>query len=256
MKKKKLVIGNWKMNVMIVPEAKKLASGVKKKTAKVKKTEVVFCPPSIYLQTVAGITKGKKSGKWKLGVQNVSSEDMGAHTGEISAMQLKQFDVSYCIVGHSERRKMGETDEMVAKKIQAVLRADIVPVLCIGESARDEEGAYLQFIKNQIVKALSGVQKGAISSIVIAYEPVWAIGAKSAMSPRDLHEMTLYIKKCLRELFATYAEGVMILYGGSVTAQNAGEIVREGFVDGLLVGRDSLDAQNFSDIVKAVDAVK
>lgn len=251
-KKKKLVVGNWKMNIAIVPEAKKLVNGVKKKTAKVRKTEIVFCPPSIYLQALAPLMKGR----YKLGAQNISGEDMGAHTGEVSAQQLKQFDTTYVLVGHSERRKAGETDDVVSKKLQAVLRADFIPVLCIGESVRDEDGAYLQFIKNQLVKTLTPVSKGAISDVVIAYEPVWAIGAKSAMSPRDLHEMTLYIKKCLREIFGTYAESVLILYGGAVSPVNAGEIVREGFVDGLLVGRDSLDAQNFSDIVRAVDSVK
>src|SRR5258708_2860063 len=104
-KKKKLVVGNWKMNVAIVPEAKKLVAGVKRKTAKIKHTDVVFCPPTIYLQALAGMTQAGSRSKWKLGMQNVSSEELGPYTGEISAKQLKQFDVSYVIVGHSERRR-------------------------------------------------------------------------------------------------------------------------------------------------------
>lgn len=240
------------MNVETLAEAKDIVRKVKIKTAKIRKTEVVFCPPYIYIPALLSA----HSGKYKLGAQNIFQEQDGAYTGEISVNQLKQFGISYIIVGHSERRKMGETDEIVSKKIQAVLRGGMKPILCIGESVHDEEGEYLNFIKNQITKALTGISKGIISDVIIAYEPIWAVGAKSAMSPRDIHETTLYIKKCLREMFGSYSESVTILYGGDVTIENSKAIIAEGFVDGLLVGRESLIASDFSEIIKQVDSVK
>lgn len=240
------------MNVAIVPEAKKIVSQVKKKTTKLRNVEIVFCPPFIYLQALAGMVKGK----WKLGAQNVFGEESGSYTGEVSGVQLRQFGVSYIILGHSERRNMGETDEMVNKKIISVLRARMVPVVCIGESVRNDHGEHLEFIKNQISKTFAGISKGSISDVVIAYEPIWAIGAKEAMVPRDIHEMTIYIKKCLREMFGLYASGVQVLYGGAVNPRNTSEIIRDGFVDGLLVGRDSIEAENFIEIIKEVDKVK
>ena len=243
------MLGNWKMNIDILPEAKKLVQTVKKKTAKVRKTDIVFCPPTIYLQALAPMMKGK----WKLGAQNAFYEQTGAYTGEISAPQLRQFDISYVIVGHSERRIMDETDGIVSKKAQAVLRAGFTSVVCIGETVRSEDGEHLHFIKNQLEKSLAGVSKSQIGDVVIAYEPVWAIGAKDAMNPGDIHEMTLYIKKCLNTLFGTYANGVKILYGGAVNSENTKDIIQKGFVDGLLVGRDSLDADKFSQIINIVD---
>jgi triosephosphate isomerase (TIM) len=250
--KKKLIVGNWKMNVEILPDAKKLVSGVKRKTAKVRKVDVVFCPPNIYLQGIAGMM----SGKWKLGMQNIHSEDAGSYTGEVSVKQVKQFDVSYIIVGHSERRKAGETDKDVNKKTLSILRANLFPIVCIGEEVHDEDGKYLDVVKKQLGTALADVEKAKISDVVVAYEPVWAIGAKEAMTPRDAHEMCLYIKRCLREMFGSYADSTQILYGGSVNAQNAKDIVEQSSMDGLLVGRDSLGVDSFSEIIKSVDTIK
>jgi triosephosphate isomerase len=249
--RKKLVIGNWKMNVMIVPEAKKLVQSVKRKTTKVRKTDIIFCPPAIYLHTLSGM-----KGKYKLGAQNVSADDMGAHTGEISALQLRQFGVSYVIVGHSERRKDGETDEMVSKKIQHVLRAGMTPIVCIGEWKRDDEGAYLGFIKNQIIKCLTGVTKSQISDVIVMYEPVWCISPHKAMNGHEIHEMVLYMRKCLRDMFGTYADAVQVIYGGSVSPDNAEDIFKNGMADGVLPGRDSLDAVKFSEIAKIADSLK
>ena len=250
--RKKLVVGNWKMNVMSVAEAKKLVSGVKRKTAKIKKTEVVFCPPLVYVSDLKNLS-GKNH---KLGVQNISSEEKGAFTGEVSAAQVRQYGVTHSIIGHSERRKMGETDEMVNKKVHLAFNAKMTPILCIGESMRDENGDYLNFIKMQLKTGLKGVTNAQISDVVIAYEPIWAIGAKDAMQSRDIHAMTIYIKKCLQGMFESYASSVKILYGGAVNTANTSEIITDGFVDGLLVGRDSLDVESFSQIIKSVDAVK
>ncbi len=244
------------MNVDILPEAKKLVSGVKKKTSKIRKTEVVFCPPFVYLQGIAGMMGRGSTAKWKLGVQNVSTEDVGSYTGEVSARQLKQFNTAYAIIGHSERRKMGETDEQINKKVLATLRAKISPILCVGEQVHDEDGAYLEVVKGQLTKALKGVAKNDILDCVVAYEPVWAIGATVAMNSHDIHEMTLYIKKCLRDIFGSFAGSVAVLYGGAVNPTNIEDIVRDGCVDGVLVGRDSLDVVNFSEIVRIVEEIK
>lgn len=250
--RKKIVVGNWKMNVQTVAEAKEIVRTVKRKTVKIRKTDIVFCPPVIYLSSLSSLA----SGKYKLGVQNVFYGEGGPYTGEISAAQLKQFKISHVILGHSERRKMGETDEIIVRKVSAVLRAGQTPILCIGESVHDDEGEYLSFLKNQLTNSLAGISKGMISDVVIAYEPIWAVGGKLAMSPRDVHETTLYIKKCLREMFGSYAESVFILYGGSVNLENAGEIIHDGFVDGLLIGKESLEADDFSEIIKKIDSIK
>jgi triosephosphate isomerase len=254
--RKKLVVGNWKMNIMNVADAKKLVSGVKRKTAKIRKTEVVFCPPFVYLADLKNLVGKNIKQNHKLGVQNISQEEKGALTGEVSAAQVRQYGVTYAIVGHSERRKMGETDEMVNKKVQLALQYKMTPILCIGEALHDENGDYLQFIKNQLKLALRGITNSQISDIVIAYEPIWAIGAKDAMQSRDIHAMTLYIKKCLQDMFQSYASPVKILYGGAVNVSNTAEIVSDGFVDGLLVGRDSLEIENFAQIIQAVESVK
>ena len=250
--RKKLVIANWKMNIGSVVEAKKLVSGVKKKISKIKKTEVVFCTSFVYLSSLQTIA----SKNIKLGAQNTFTEDQGSYTGEVSSIQLKQFGLSYCIVGHSERRKMGETDDMINKKTISLLKSKISPVLCIGEVVHDEDGNYLDFIKKQLKSALSGIDGKKISNVVIAYEPVWAVGGKVAMESRGIHEMSLYIKKCLRELFGNDADSVLVLYGGTVNPENAKDIMENGFVDGLLVGRDSLSIDSFSNIIKEVDSVK
>ncbi len=149
------------------------------------------------------------------------------------------------IIGHSERRKMGETDEDVNKKVLLALKAKLTPIVCIGETTRDEEGKYLGFIKEQIEKALAGVQKNSLNKIIIAYEPVWAIGASTAMEAPDIHEMTIYIKKTLIDLYKMKSVSVAILYGGAVDPANAQGILTDGEADGLLVGRQSLDSEAF-----------
>lgn len=250
--KKKLVIGNWKMNIFSVKEAKKLVEGIKKGSLKTKNTDIVVAPPFVYLSELKGLISKKVS----LGAQNIFEETAGSYTGEVSAQHLSQFKVSYVIVGHSERRARGESDTSVSKKITRALENKITPVFCIGEASRDEQGEYLSFIKGQLSTGLAGVSKMQIGDVVIAYEPVWAIGAKEAMNSHQVHEMSLYIQKCIKELYGTMAMIPRILYGGAVNADNAREIVERGYVDGLLVGRESLKAENFLGIIVNVDLIK
>ncbi len=251
-KKKKLVIGNWKMNIFTVKEAKKLVEGIKKGSLKARNTDVVVCPPFVYVSELKGLV----SKKVMLGVQNIFEEAQGSYTGEVSAQHLSQFKVSHVIVGHSERRVRGETDASVSKKISRALENKLIPVFCIGESARDDHGEYLSFIKQQLSSGLSGVSKMVIGDVVIAYEPVWAIGAKEAMNSHQVHEMSLYIQKCIKEMYGAMAPMPKILYGGAVNTDNAREIVDRGYVDGLLVGRESLKAENFLGIITNVDLIK
>jgi triosephosphate isomerase len=249
---KKLVVGNWKMNPKTLAEAKKLAADLKKTLRSVKNTEVAICPPFVYLPILAPLA----SDKLLLGAQNAFSEPLGAHTGEVSFAQLLQFKVSYVIVGHSERRAMGETDGMVNKKVLAVTSEGMSAVLCVGEKVRDKQGDYFAVVREQIVSALKNISKKSLPHLVIAYEPVWAIGGGGAMATRDIHEMFIFIKKVLHDSYGALSDSVRILYGGSVFPENAGEIIRDGFVQGLLVGRDSLNAKNFSAIIRAVDEIK
>ncbi len=249
-KVKKLVVGNWKMNPVSLEEARKIVGGVKRAIKNYRKTDVVFCPPFVYLSPIGNLMKGNLF----LGAQNANSETAGPYTGEVGHMQLPQFGVKYVIVGHSERRKMGETDEVINKKVQSVVSLGVTAIVCVGESQRDSNGEYLDFIKQQIQKALKDVPKKSFGNIVIAYEPIWAIGAKESMSPRDLHEMSIFIKKVLKDTYSIVGDDVRIIYGGSVDRVNAGVLVKEGNVSGLLVGRQSLDSKDFVEIIKIVDS--
>ncbi len=248
-KVKKLIIGNWKMNPASTLEAKKIATDVKRGTHTMRKTQVVLCPPYIYIPSLINFPTTSLF----LGAQNAHHEAGGSFTGEVSFSQLPQFKVSHVILGHSERRAKGETTEMINKKLRSVVVDGMTAVLCVGESVRDNHGDYLSFVREQIVLGLRDVSRKSVDHIVVAYEPVWAIGARDAMSPQDIHEMSIFIRKTLREVFGPIADGIRILYGGAVNESNAKEIVQDGFVQGLLIGRESLKPKNFIEIIKAVD---
>lgn len=248
---KKLVIGNWKMYPESIDEAKRIFAEVKRVSSKIKRTNIVVCPPHVFISTFVGKTKPP----FFLGAQNTNSESSGSLTGEVSVSQLAHLGVEYVIVGHSERRKMGETDEIVNKKAKAVLNYGMKAIVCVGESIRDNNGDYLSFIKQQILSSLSDIPKKFTDNLLIAYEPVWAIGAKEAQTPRDLLETSIFIRKILNDLFGDFASNISILYGGSVDRVNADSLVREGGVSGLLIGRQSLNSKDFVEIIKLVDNI-
>ena len=211
---KKLIVGNWKMNPVSIEKAKRIYRSINNISKKLSHTNVVICPPFVYLKTFLG--KNSKS-SIQIGAQDVFAEEEGAFTGEISPLMLKDIGVSYVIVGHSERRNKGETDEIISKKVQIVLDSAMSPILCIGEKERDAGGNYLHFIKNQIKSSLNKVSKRNINKLIIAYEPLWAIGAKEAMNPSDIHEMSLFIKKVLADIYGhNEAVSTQVLYGGAV----------------------------------------
>ena len=238
------------MNPQTVEEAKRIATSVKKVSLKTKKIETIVCPPFVYAHLI------KPVDTFSLGLQDVYFEQAGSFTGEVSAEMVKSVGARYVIVGHAERRKMGETDEVVAQKLNAVIDAGLSPILCVGEKTRDEHGDYLAVLKAQIVASLGKLARKEVKNLVIAYEPLWAIGASSAMTPADVHETALFIKKVLSDTYGQeYALAVKILYGGSVTFKNAKDIVALGQVDGLLVGRESVNPEGFNLILKEIDGI-
>lgn len=239
------------MNPVTVSEAKKIASSVKRGVLRVKRTEVVICPPFVYLDALKNISNKQIS----LGAQDIFYESVGSFTGQISPIQVKQFGVSYTILGHSEKRKLGDTDEMVNKKVISSINSGLKVIICIGENSRDAQGEYLSFIKKQITLSLKDVSKKNIDNIIIAYEPVWAIGGKEAMSSQDIHEMSIFIRKILREIYGILGDDIKILYGGSVTLENAKSIIVDGFVHGLLIGRESLNYKNFVELIKDIETI-
>ena len=250
-KKEKLIVGNWKLNPTDKETAKKIFVGVRQSSTKSKYSKTVICPPFHYLSVLQPLIKGKKIA---LGAQDVFWENEGAFTGEISPVMLSKAGASYVIIGHSERRAMGETDEMVNRKVKAALKEGLRAIVCVGEKERDVHGHYLEFLSAQIRNSLDKIQKKSLSEIVIAYEPVWAIGKKEALNGSLLYEMTLFVKKVISDIYG-YDAGMnmSVLYGGSVTPANTEDIISNGQVDGLLIGRQSLDPESFNEIITLID---
>jgi triosephosphate isomerase len=250
---KKLIVGNWKMNPRMITEARKIFSAVKTVSMALKKTEVVMCPPAVFLGYL------ESGGKVSLGAQNTHFEKEGAFTGEISAGMLASMKVKYVILGHSERREMGETDDFIAKKVVSAITAGLIVVLCVGEKVRDEECEYLEILQAQIKASLSGVTKEMLKKLIIAYEPVWAIGVKAtgvATSDAFL-ETAIFIRKVLAGIYdQPSAHAMKILYGGSADEKNAESFLKEGGADGLLVGRASVDSKKFVEIIKLAESIK
>lgn len=249
--KQRLLVANWKMNPNSLDEARKLFSNVKKYIINSRKTEVVICPPFVYLENLIKLGSSKKH--IKFGAQNIFWERKGPFTGEISANSISDLGASYVIIGHSERRAMGETDEIVNKKINAALKAGLNPILCIGESVRDSEGKYLSFLASQIEKDLKNVGLKNLQKVVIAYEPIWAIGKAetAAVTPVTLHQMVIFIRKTLKEIYKHKSSlQTKVIYGGSVGPGNVEELLKEGKADGFLVGHESLEAKDFIEIFK------
>jgi triosephosphate isomerase len=245
---KTLVIGNWKMNPGTFKEAKKLLEGIKKAASTAKKISVVVAPPTVFLKELAA-----RKGKVAFAVQNAHFETGGAHTGEISMLQARDCNAVYVIIGHAERREKGETDEDVRKKVAAAIQVGLTPVLCVGEKSREGDAEHFMFVREQLLTALTDVTEKKLTSVVIVYEPLWTIGKTATMSPRDMHEMSIFIRKTMVEKFGGEGHKVAILYGGSVDATNARAMLLDGDVKGFLVGRASWKAETFGELLKAVN---
>ncbi len=239
----KLVVANFKMNPDSARRAVRLARSYDEKN-------VVIAPPFVFLDAVGKVLK-----KASLGAQDVFFKNDGPWTGEISLRQLKDLKVGYVIVGHSERRKLGETDEIVGQKVAAALKHGLKVILCVGEGwavrKKGKRAAY-DFVKKQLIKDLSGVKssKSRVSNLIVAYEPIWAIGTGKNDDSKDAAEMAFFIKGLLTTHYSLQA--AKVLYGGSVTARSAAGFLGRPEVDGILVGGASLRPADFRHIVRGV----
>jgi len=248
-KRQPLIAGNWKMH-KTQGEARTLAREIRQGLDPGARSEVVVAPPYTSLAAVAGELAGSTI---RLAAQDSFWERQGAYTGAISPVMLADAGCHYVIVGHSERRQhFGDTNQAVNRKLLAVLEAGPVPILCIGETLEERQaGETLQVVAEQLREGLSGVAGEARENLVIAYEPVWAIGTGLTATSEQAQEVHAFIRSLLRELFGPAAEGIRILYGGSVTPDNAASLLAKPDIDGALVGGASLKADSFLKIIAA-----
>jgi triosephosphate isomerase len=244
-----LVAGNWKMNGSLEAN-QKLVEGIKAGMSADLKSEVAVCPPALYIAQVADLTAGSAI---SYGGQNLSQEVSGAFTGEISGDMLRDLGCKYVIVGHSERRSLyGESDELVADKYVAALKAGLKPILCVGELLEERESGETEAVVARQLDAV--IAKAGIEGIgagVIAYEPVWAIGTGKTATPQQAQDVHAFIRQRCAEKDGNVAEKVQILYGGSVKPDNAAELFAMADIDGGLIGGASLDAEGFLAICNA-----
>jgi len=248
--RKKIIAGNWKMNKTI-GEALALVEELKPLVGGSTKADVIVCPPFTALESVGKAIDGSVV---KLGAQNMHPEPHGAFTGEISAPMLRALFVTHVILGHSERRAhLGETDAFINLKVLAALKHQLRPILCVGESlAEREAGSTLKVVQAQAERALEGVSAEQAASLIVAYEPVWAIGTGKNATADQAQEVHGFIRGLLTKLFtASVAQRVRILYGGSMKAANAGELLGQKDIDGGLIGGASLESRSFVELVRA-----
>ena len=251
--RKKFIAGNWKMNKTAADGAaltKEILAAIGRETS----VDVVLCPPFTALESVGRALEGQAV---KLGAQNMNPEKNGAFTGEVSAEMLRALFVTYVILGHSERRTFfGDTDTFVNKKTLAALANQLKPILCVGETlAERESGSTLAVVKKQVEGGLLGVTAEQMNSVVIAYEPVWAIGTGKVATTAQAQEVHAYIRELLTSLYgAPVAQKVRILYGGSMKPSNAPELLAQKDIDGGLIGGAALEAKSFVELVKAAIA--
>lgn len=248
----KIIVGNWKMYPATATDASAIAQASRKAARAVRRTRVVVCPPFLYTERIVKLA----GERFAVGAQDCFWEEVGARTGEISAHMLARLGATHAIIGHSERRALGETDQDVAKKTAAAIKEKMTAIVCVGERERDDGGAYFAAVGAQVDAAFSGLPSSAASRIIVAYEPIWAIGAHAlrAATPEDLHEMIVLIRKHLTRIFGkTPGFRIPILYGGSVDTENAPGYLAKGLADGLLIGRISLDREKFTQIVHMAD---
>ncbi len=244
-----IIAGNWKMNKN-VSETRAFFSEFIRLIDNVKGVEIVIAPPFTSLSAAAEAVKDTKV---KISAQNMFWEEKGAYTGEISPLMLKEIGCSHCIIGHSERRQyFGETDETVNKRIKAALKHDIIPIFCIGEILKErEENRTMDVINRQMEGGLKGLSESDINKIVIAYEPVWAIGTGKTATPQQAQDIHRFIRDFIRKKSGDKtADGVRILYGGSVIPENINGLMAQDDIDGALVGGASLKPDSFAAIVR------
>jgi len=249
--RKKVIAGNWKMNNDLSESQNlisKLISGLSNEKVN---CDVIVCPPFTSLSEANSLLKKSII---KLGAQNMYFEENGAFTGEISASMLKNTGCEYVILGHSERRTIfGETDQVINKKIKKALQSNLLPIFCVGESLQERESEVTNdIIKRQITEGLKNISSAEMQKIIIAYEPVWAIGTGKTASPQQAEDVHAFIRGLVKSLYSNeIAEGLVIQYGGSVKPDNAKELLSQKDIDGALVGGACLKSESFIGIIKA-----
>jgi len=247
----KVIAGNWKMNNDLKESKElipKLIAGSKELNTN---CEIVICPPYTSLSEASGIIKGSKI---KLGAQNLHQEQSGAFTGEISAQMLISSGCEYVIIGHSERRMIfGESDELINKKISQAIKNNLKPIFCVGELLEErEKNITEQVIETQVLGGLKGFSVEALNNLIIAYEPVWAIGTGKTATPQQAEEVHVFIRKLIKDNYSLkFSENIRILYGGSVKPDNSKDLLSQKNIDGALVGGACLNAESFLSIIKS-----
>ncbi len=246
-----IIVANWKAYVDTRDKAKKLFATAKRLTVSVKRVKIILAPSAPYL----GLLSVGNRSKIMFAGQDLSTATIGSATGEITGASLKGIGATHVIVGHSERRALGETDEIVRDKVRRALANGLVPIVCVGEVERDHDARYLMFIKKQLSSVFEPLSAQERMKVIVAYEPVWAIGksAHDALPERELREMILYIRKVLGEyVLGRNVQKIPVLYGGSVEEANIRSLAGGSGVDGFLVGHASADPQMFGALVKAL----
>ncbi|MDR2436500.1 MAG: triose-phosphate isomerase [Endomicrobium sp.] len=246
--RKPLMAGNWKMNKTIA-EAISVVKALKSSIADVKDVDVLICPTFTALHALNDEVKGSNI---NIGAQNLFWELKGAFTGEISPSMVKDTGCSYVLIGHSERRQyFGETDDTVNKKTKATLAVGLIPIVCVGETLKErEENVTFKVIEKQIKEGLSGLTAEQSSIIVMAYEPVWAIGTGKTATPNQAQEVHAFARKIYGQIYGDASQKIRILYGGSVNPTNVSELMKQPDIDGGLVGGASLEAESFTKLVR------
>ncbi|MCR4281137.1 MAG: triose-phosphate isomerase [Candidatus Kaiserbacteria bacterium] len=250
---KSIVVANWKMNPASFKEAKILFEATKKAMGKSPSVSLIVAPPAIYLRALSANYKGKKI---SFAVQNAHFESNGARTGEISIAQARDAGADYILIGHSERRAAGETNDDTRQKVSAALALNTIPILCIGEAERASSGEHFNIVAEQLLTGIKDVAPAKISKVIIAYEPVWAIGGEITMSPRDMHTMAIFIRKTIIGVYGDVGHKVKILYGAAVGEKNAAVMMKEGDVRGFIVGHVSTNAERFTALLKIIQNEK
>lgn len=247
----KIIIANWKMNPKTLKEAEEIFYSLSE--VKLDNVSLILCPPFVYMEDMSRLLQQKNISA-VLGAQNCHWEEKGAFTGEISVAMLKNFGVEYIIVGHSERRwKMLETDEMINKKIKAILENGLIPILAVGEKKR--ESNFKDVIIEQLKKDLVGVDSESVKKIIIAYEPVWAIGTGISDKPKDTIEAVKAVKQYIASSYNLSFDDGRVLYGGSINSKNVIDFVSQAEINGVLVGGASIDKEEFRKIIEVVSKI-
>jgi triosephosphate isomerase len=249
--RRKIIAGNWKMHKDLSESQYLISKLINELRNENVNCDIIICPPFTSLSEAAGLVKNTKL---KLGAQNMHFEDKGAFTGEVSAAMLKSAGCEYVILGHSERRAIfGESDEMINKKIKKALDTGLKPIFCIGETLQQRESGIMNdVLKHQVTEGLQHISKGEMEKVVLAYEPVWAIGTGVTATPQQAQEVHVFVRKLISSIFGEdTAENLVIQYGGSVKPDNAGELLSQSDIDGALVGGACLESDSFLKIIKS-----